>query len=353
MIQKPSLGDALEKAFDRVVEYCFQPFDFTKWWIMGFVAWIASLGENGIGSGFHFNIPLGNSTPSSSNKVLTNTKSITSEIEQFIHDKLTTEWIIAGIVGAIVLLLIFLIIWLVVAWLKAKFTFIFIDNIINDRAEVKKPWREWDKQGTSLFKWKVLFSVISTFIMTPLILMAIGIPLKMCWSSFEAEQLLPAGKTGLIIGALFIFIITIASIILAIISFVVNKLIVPIMYKERLTIKEAWKRFRPVLNTNKGNITLFIIVYAFVVIAVGSVAAIALLIVGLLTCGFFCMAFIPLLSGFIVSIIMLPVTIFYRMFSYEYAMQFELGSTPDPRATPPVPPDTEINKIENFDPKKL
>ena len=341
----------LEKAFDRVVEYCFQPFNLTKWMVMGFVAWIISMGEGGFGGGI--NLFTNDLSKIPSKLILGHTGQAADEIKNFIKDTFTTEVIVTTILISIVVILIIITMWLLVAWLKAKFQFIFLDNIICNRAEIKKPWSEFDSQGTSLFKWNIIFGVISTIILTLLILLTLGITLKMCWSSIEAKQLLPEGKNGLIIGGVFLFITIIASIALGIVSLIVNKLVVPIMYRDRLTITAAWKKCRPVFSKNRGNIALFIIIYWIVLLAVGSVAGIALIIVMFLTCFFFCLGFIPFVGGYLTATIMIPVTIFYRMFSYEYMMQFKLGDSPAPVVQLPEAIQVEPDNPEYFDPKKI
>ena len=347
MSNKIKLGDPLEKAFDRVIEYCFQPFELAKWITMGFVAWVLTMGENGFGGGLNFFT--GDFSKIPSKIALGQTKSISSDIKSFINDQLTPEVITIGVIVAVVIILIFLIIWLVMIWIKAKFQFIFLDNIICNKFEIKQPWRDFDRQGTSLFKWNILFGIISVIIVTSLILLGLGITLKMCWSSIEAEKLLPEAKSGLIIGGLFMFFTIIASITLSIISFIVNKLLVPIMYKEKITITQAWRKFRPAFSQNKGNIALFIIVYWIVVMAVGSIAGIAIFIIMILTCFFFCLGFIPFVSGFLTATLMLPVTIFYRMLSYEYAMQFNLDNNIDGEII-----ETEtLEETASFDPKTL
>ena len=47
-----SVTEAIEPAYDRMKRMLFQPFDFSKWIIIGFCAWLASLGESGGGGGY-------------------------------------------------------------------------------------------------------------------------------------------------------------------------------------------------------------------------------------------------------------------------------------------------------------
>jgi hypothetical protein len=351
------IGEPLEKAYDRTIEYCFQPFNYTKWLIMGFVVWVMTMGQGGGGGNFNFSpgkfgklFSTPNSTSSTSTTTTGGTNSAFAQIKDFIDQHLTQEVIIISIIVAVVVILVFLAIWLVMEWLKSRFQFIFLDNIISDSYNIKQPWANFKILGNSLFKWSILFTTISSIIILIMLGLTIGIPLKMCWSSIQAEQLLPEGKNGLIIGGVFLFFTIIVSLIITVIRFIAIELLVPIMYRYKLTITNAWRKFRPVLKANKANIALFIIVNWIVTIAVGSVAVVALLIIMVFTCFFLCLGFLPFIGGYITAVLMLPVTIFYRMFSYEYAMQFKLNLTPEPSENLIS---EEVQDIDNFDPKMI
>jgi len=357
------IGEPLEKAFDRTIEYCFQPFQFSKWLVMGFVTWIIAMGQGGgASSSYNFNpTKLGrvfsSTTTRSTSPNITSTtttggfNSVFSQIKDFIDQNLTQEIIIIAIIVAVVSLLVFLAIWLIMEWLRSRFQFIFLDNIVSNKYNIKAPWRDFKIQGNSLFKWSIFFTIISSIIILIMLGLTIGIPLKMCWTSIQAEQLLPEGKNGLIIGGIFLFFTIITAIALAVINFIVIELLIPIMYRKRVKIMEAWRIFNPVFKENRGKIILFIIVYAIVTIAVGSVALVALFVIMFITCFFLCLGFIPFVGGYITATIMLPVTIFYRMFSYEYIAQFKLGNSP--AAFEEIETAEVHENIEDFDPKIL
>src|SRR5262245_56799463 len=54
-----SVTDPVGSAVDRVKQVLFQPFDLGKWFVIGFCAWLASLGEAGLHAGFNFGSPGG------------------------------------------------------------------------------------------------------------------------------------------------------------------------------------------------------------------------------------------------------------------------------------------------------
>ena len=49
-----SVTSPISPAIDRVKRQLFQPFDAGKWFVVGFCAWLAHLGENGGGTGFNW-----------------------------------------------------------------------------------------------------------------------------------------------------------------------------------------------------------------------------------------------------------------------------------------------------------
>ena len=49
-----SVTAPLEQALRRAKLITFQPFDVSKWFALGFTAWLATLGEGGMGFNFNF-----------------------------------------------------------------------------------------------------------------------------------------------------------------------------------------------------------------------------------------------------------------------------------------------------------
>ena len=37
----------------------------------------------------------------------------------------------------------------------------FLDNVVHDRVEIARPWREYQKEGNSLFVWRLLFGLFT------------------------------------------------------------------------------------------------------------------------------------------------------------------------------------------------
>ncbi|MEZ5082560.1 MAG: hypothetical protein R2750_03805 [Bacteroidales bacterium] len=51
----------------------------------------------------------------------------------------------------------FFILLIVLTWVSSRGKFMFLDNVVYDIAEVKKPWYEYRKEGNSLFIWRFIY----------------------------------------------------------------------------------------------------------------------------------------------------------------------------------------------------
>src|SRR5438067_835183 len=132
------------EAFELTKKILFQPFDLTKWLVIGFAAFLS--GHFG-GFGINFPSPFGNFQPHRADQI------IPPHLEQL------KPWLQIAI--AFVALLIFVLI-IVLMWLKARGNFIFTDCIVRNRAAIVEPWREYRKEGNSyfLFQLAVMFAVL-------------------------------------------------------------------------------------------------------------------------------------------------------------------------------------------------
>ncbi len=123
-----------EDAFIIMKAILFQPFDFTKWLVIGFAAFIA--GHFTAGGGFS---PPTNFQPRS----MPGYRSDATGFD-FHHN---APWITFLIIGAV----FFCVFVLVLMWIRARGIFVFTDCIVRNRAAIKEPWREYRREGNSLF----------------------------------------------------------------------------------------------------------------------------------------------------------------------------------------------------------
>ncbi|MEM7011932.1 MAG: hypothetical protein AAF585_10660, partial [Verrucomicrobiota bacterium] len=173
----------------------FQPFDIGKWFVLGFTAWLATLlDQGGSSSG---NGGSGDSGSAGDSDI----RELYQEGSQWVQDNLQ----IVVTIGSIVTVL-FLAIWILLLWLSSRGKFIFLDNVVHNRALVKAPWAQFKKQGNSLFWWRLGFSIIMVFIVLGLF----GVGAAALFPVLQGSEPDPVVFVPLIIGFAMVFFALIA-----------------------------------------------------------------------------------------------------------------------------------------------
>jgi len=267
-------------AFELMKKILFQPFDLKKWFVIGFAAWLASLGAGG----GNFNYQSGGGE---------RVKKVNDAISQIPHPIL-----VAGIVLIIVLVLVLIVVF---AWLRARGGFMFIDCIVKNRGAIAEPWRDFRKEGNSFF----LFSLLVVF---GLLIFAGLFSLSLVLPAIQNDDFLRTHNLYLI-SALAAWILVLIFFVLA--WALIASFMVPIMYRQRCRALEAFSVVTRLVAAHTGEILLyclFWIVLALASAVVGCVAACA-------TC---CIVAIP----YIGTVILLPVFVLLRTFSLLFLRQF-------------------------------
>jgi len=268
------------EAFELMKKILFQPFDLKKWLVIGFTAWLASLGA---GAGGNFNYP------SKHDKV----QKVNNAISQIPHPVL---------VGGIVLLVVLVLVLIVLcAWLRARGGFMFIDCIVKNRGAVAEPWREFRTEGSSYF----LFSLLVGF---GLLLFAGLLSLPLVIPAIEDDNFLRTHDVYLILaiaGWILVMILVILSWAL------ITSFMVPIMYRQRCRAAEAFATATRLIAAHPGEILLYCLFW--IVLALGS--AMVGCIAACATC---CIAAIP----YVGTVILLPLFVLLRSFSLLFIPQF-------------------------------
>jgi len=284
------------QALDRVKRILFQPFDLGKWFIIGFTAWLAQLGESG-GGNFNFNTGGGSNRRGGG--------SLQNEFEQA-RDYVMSHlyWIIPVAVGVVILLLA---LWLVITWLNSRGRFMFLHCVALNKAEVAVPWRKFAKEGNSLFWFRIVLGLIATVVMLPLIALAVAIGV---WA-FGQGKVEVMGIMGIVGVALVIL-------ALALVFFLIAKLtkdfVVPIMFLRGCRCLESWRILRGLLTANLGNFALYLLFQIVLALATG----ILVIAVAVITCCVCCLLLVPYLG----TVILLPVFTFHRAYSAHYLAQY-------------------------------
>jgi len=284
------------EAFELMKKILFQPFDLTKWLVIGFAAFLS--GHFG-GVGINLPSSFGGFRPHRANHILPP------------HFDQWKPWPRITIVS--LALLVFALI-IVLMWLKARGNFIFTDCIVRNRAAIAEPWREYRKEGNSYFLF--FLAIMLGALVLVAITLATFIPLG--WLGHHARQASPITCIGLLVF-LFVFWFSI-SIFVGVVSY----FMVPVMYRRRCRAVEA---FRDVTLLIARNLSSFVLFCLF-----GIVLVLAVLMIGaIVTCATCCIAALP----YVGTVILLPLFVCLRAFGLLFLRQ--LGGDYDVWAnfTPP------------------
>ena len=291
-----SVTRPIGEAFERMKAVLFTPFDAGKWFILGFSAFLAGLGEGGGmpscnipgGQGSGRGGPGGGGGPG------------IGEAKDFLQEHL----LVIVILGAAVLVALVCIGALVV-WLSSRGRFMFLDNVANNRAEVRAPWSRFRELGNRFFVFRFLLQLS----MSALALVVVALAVVLAWPDIQAEQI---GTRGIVAiawaGAFFVSV----GIAFAIFMAVVKDFVVPIMALRNVRPLAALGIFRRELLA--GNLGVFVLFYLMkIVLGIGGVFAAGLAIC--LTC---CVAYLP----YIGAVILLPISVFFQCYTLCFLEQF-------------------------------
>ena len=294
---RPDLMQSTSGAFGSMKRILFQPFDIAKWFVLGFSAWLAHLMESG-GS-------------FSSGKYQESWDSGSSQEDQQAIETFT-EWIgeNTGLVIAIAsgVLIVLLATYVVLAWVRSRGKFMLLDNVVHNRCQVKQPWSEFKKEGNSLFRWALLLTAV--FLGAMVIVASLSgsyVYETIKESSWTAQSV----TTMVVIGV----VVLIITLVWAYIHMLLEHFVVPLMYRDRCTGTEAWKKFLPLHRAALG----WFVLYALWLFVLGLGFGVLILLLGLGTC---CIGFVLMAIPYIGAVILLPATVFFRCLGPDYLRQF-------------------------------
>lgn len=326
---------AFETAWERTGIILFNPFDPGKWLIIGFNAFLVFLSEGS----FSFNQAFHTENQ-------TNYESLPAllhgakQIGPWLNSYLSSSWLMLYL-G---LVFIGLCVWLVLNWVGCRGQFHFIDNIVRNRAAVSWPWRRYAREGNAWFLFHLVFIVFSWILFIALAGVFIG--LNWSWINHERE---PSGSEVVVLLVTLLFGMGI-WLIYAGIDFLLRSFVVPLLFKQTFDLWGALAAVGRLVVAYPGSI----IVYLLISFALAIAASILSVLVFCLACCFVCwIMVIPFVGSIllllVLSMLLLPVLVFWRCFQLECLAQFgpeydvwivdvpAAGSTPVAGFTPQPP----------------
>jgi hypothetical protein len=289
-----SLTRPFGQALDRVKLVLFRPFDLGKWFVIGFCAWLAHLGEQGFTGNFNFG---------SGHHHGGNARHQFEQAKEFVMANL--YWIIPVAVAVVA---IGVALWLVFTWLNSRGKFMFLHCVALDKAEVSVPWRKFAHEGNSLFLFRVVLWLIATILTLPLVAIIVVLIIRM----FQRGE---PSVTG-IVGSIGIFLVLVAmGIVFSLVEKFTKDFVVPIMFLRGVGWRKGWGELWGLLTANVGHFILYILFQILLALGIGAIVV----IVVLATC---CIAGCLLALPYLGTVLFLPVLVFSRSYSLHYLAQF-------------------------------
>jgi hypothetical protein len=319
-----SVIQPLSPAIQRTRRILFEPFLLSKWLRLGFCSFL--MGSTPIGSN-----PLGGLGDWSRSDHSGSDSRSDSGVDPSLFDS-AMSWIqahqalVLSVAASVVALLLLL--GLVLTWLSSRGEFMLLDGVVRNRGAIAAPWREYRREGNSLFRFRVALGLVG-------LLVAIAI-LAVWWllnfgdwggDLLRSQMVLHVLTSVVALLGLFACILA-----LMLISMLLSDFVVPVMYRHRLPVGPAWKLvIGKLLREHTGAVALYLVARLLLNSAVAMLAALATL----LTC---CLALVPYLG----SVILLPFSIFQR--TYPLVFLEQLGPDwqllpPDRKPPAPLPPE--------------
>ncbi len=285
--------EPLSHSWNRMKKALFQPFDITKWFVVGFTAFLADLLDSPHGNGS------GN---------FKKNKLDFDELADFPY--IAWDWLMdhsgwfALIIFSVILLVSF---FILLTWLSSRGKFMFLDNVVHDRAKVTQPWYDFRDHGNSLFLWRLVFGLICFAIIILFIVQFFIVAIE-----FHNDDFPPAPILFFIgIGLLFFLFLLVFSYI----SVFLDNFIVPIIYKNNISATKAWHNFLPLFSKH----WLYFILYGLILFVLWVFIVIFIILAGIFTC---CLGFILLIIPYLGSVVTLPISYTFRSFGPEFLKQF-------------------------------
>jgi hypothetical protein len=296
----------VSQAIERMKRVLFQPFDLNKWFVIGFCAWLAGLGQHGFNAGYH------GGGPSSGSDL----RRCVEQAREFVANNL--YWIVPVAVAVTV---IGLTLWLLVLWFSSRGRFMFVHCVALDKAEVAVPWYKFAPQANSLFWFRLVLGLVGLVPMLPLM----AVIALMGWRMLDGGEPTAGGVLAIVGVALGL---TLVAFIFWLIATLTTDFVVPIMFLRADKCLPAWRVFLSLLSANLGNFVLYFLFRIVLALAIGMVVVVAVLV----TC---CIAGCLLLLPYLGTVLLLPVLVFKRSYSLYYLAQY--GPEFDVFAPPPIP----------------
>jgi len=311
-----SVTAPIHPAIERVKGMLFRPFDLGKWFVLGFGAWLARMGQPGFGGRFPSGgSPFGDHSGGGSGQ--DDVAAALAHAKGWVGQNL--YWLLPL---AIVLVCLGLALWVLFTWLSSRGQFVFLHGVARDRAEIAVPWGQYAREAHSLFVFRLVLGLIALPVAILFLVLAAAAVLR----TVQRGAFEPGDVVGLVL-------VGVAVLALSLVLFLVSKLtrdfVVPIMYLRGGTCRAGWRELLVLFAGRLDRLILYLLFQIVLAVAIGVVVLAAVLA----TC---CLAGCLMLIPYLGTVALLPVLVFRRSYSLFYLGQ--LGERYDVFRSASAPP---------------
>lgn len=311
----PAFGSA-RVAWARMKEVLFQGGRSVRWFSIGFCAWLATFSLDGcssmrsFGQGFTDRLK----DPNGLEGLDQLQSELGNAVDKIIHF-LTTPIGIA-VIGGVVLCSLVLAIGLL--WIRARGEFMFLHRWYHPDDTIGASWRRAAAPAWSLFLWRIGFGCVSLTVWGAWAVAAwlfVAVPFfkgGQVWSPMLLPPIL------LMVGGALLL-----AMLVAMVEELLEDFVLPVMYTQGVSVNQAWMAAFSICNQHPFGV----IGFYFVKSLYGLLFAIVVLLAILLT---LLIALIPLMLPFLGTVVLLPVTYFFRGYSVSYLAAWRPTLVPHP-----------------------
>ncbi len=273
------------RSLDTVRRQLFEAFTLETWLALGFTAWLASLMEGYVpqwhfGSWSPFETPVGRQVLAWGQAHLVLVITVGAGLA------------LAGLAGALAL-----------TWVRCRGKFMFLDNVLNNRAEVAAPWRRFARQGNSLFLFTVAFGLGCLAVAAAIL----GMALAVAWPDLARHTFGANALGALVLGGLCFLCFLVAA---AGVWTYLEDFVIPLMVLRACGAMDAWAAFLDLFRGHAGAFVLYLLVRWALGLAVGAAEV-------LLCCCCCGVVLVPYLG----AVLLLPLHVFWRSYSVHFLEQ--------------------------------
>jgi len=290
--------DAFTPALQHTKRMLFQPFDIGKWFILGFVIFLAQLIGSGGGGGGQ---GARNRWNNNGHDWCGDGVQDLQQAGQWVVDHLGLILLIA-FAGFVVINLI----GVVIQYLGSRGHFMFIECVMENKAEVAVPWRNASKPAWSLFLWRVAIFILIFWCFALLF----ALPAWGLAKTAAAGEFSFPGSLITLLPFVAVFIPLVILISLA--DLLIRDFVTPVMAIKKLDLLGALEQTMGLWRSQIGNLVLYLLFRLIIGVLAGAVG----MAVACLTC---CIGLLPVIYQTITA----PISVFVRSWTLAILEQWD------------------------------